>query len=83
MPTIVLEHRFEDREFDENRYAEAQQSNRGCMDAHDVRHVISYLTPDMRRMICIFEAPDAEAVRRMSRQLGYSYDVVWQATVVK
>lgn len=83
MAKIVLEHRFDDREFDGGRYTEAQENNRCCMEAHDVRHVVSYLTPDKRRMICVFEAPDTEAVRRMSRQLGYSYDAVCRATILK
>ena len=33
-------------------------------------------------MICVFEAPDCEAVRQAARQLGYRYDSVWPATVV-
>jgi uncharacterized protein with GYD domain len=82
METIVLEHRFEDRPFDLARYQEAQQRNEWCLQAHGVRHVRSYLTPDKRRMICIFEAPDAEAIRRLSTELGYEYEQVWKATVV-
>jgi hypothetical protein len=33
-------------------------------------------------MICVFEAPDAEAVRRTARELGYKYDRLWPATIV-
>src|SRR3546814_3232656 len=36
-------------------------------------HVVSYVTPDGLRMICVFEAPDCEAVRQAARQLGYHY----------
>jgi hypothetical protein len=34
-------------------------------------------------MICIFEAPDAEAVRRAVRRLGLKSAGVWPATVVR
>jgi len=83
METIVLEHHFEDRSFDIERYRKAQAENNWCLKTHEVHHVRSYLSADERRMICIFEAPDAEAVRRMSAQLGYSYDHVWRATVLE
>lgn len=82
MATIILEHHFEGRPFDVERYELAQRRNEACLEVHGVRHVVSYVTPDGRRMICVFEAPDAEAVRRTARQLGYGFDGVWPATVV-
>ena len=82
MATVILEHHFEGRSFDIDRYNAAQQRNAPCLAINEVRHVVSYLTPDGRRMICVFDAPDAEAVRRMARQLGYRYDDVWTATIV-
>jgi len=83
METVILEHHFEERSFDIERYKKAQAENEWCLQKYGVHHVRSYLSPDGRRMICVFEAPDAEAVRRMSAQLGYSYDQVWRATVVE
>jgi hypothetical protein len=83
METIVVEHRFEDRLFDFDRYRKAQEDNGWCLKQHCVQHVRSYLSPDRRRMICIFEAPDAEAVRRVSVQLGYAYEQAWKATIVE
>lgn len=83
METIILEHRFEGRPFDVDRYNAAQARNAACLGVHGVRHIVSYVTLDGQRMICVFEAPDAEAVRRTARQLGYSYDSVWPALVVR
>lgn len=83
METIVVEHHFEDRPFNVERYETAQLDAEWCLKAYGVRHVKSYLSPDGHRMICIFEAPDAEAVRRVSIQLGYSYDRLWKATIVE
>jgi hypothetical protein len=83
METIVLEQRFDERPFDIERYEKAQVENAWCLDLHGVRHVRSYVSPDGLRMICIFEAPDAEALRRMSDQLGYSHDRIWRATIIE
>jgi hypothetical protein len=82
MATIILEHHLEGRRFDVERFNAAQQRNAPCLTLHGVRHVVSYVAPDGQKMICVFEAPDAEAVRRTARQLGYVYDRVWLATVV-
>jgi uncharacterized protein DUF4242 len=82
MATIILEQRFEGGPFDAERFAAAQQRNEPCLTIHGVRHTVSYVAPDGLRMICVFEAPDCEAVRRTARQLGYRYDRVWSATVV-
>jgi len=81
--TIIIEHHFEDRPFDIDRYSDAQRTNAWCLETHRVRHVVSYVTPDARRMICVFEAPDAEAVRRTASELGYKYDRLWPATIVR
>jgi hypothetical protein len=82
MATIILEHHLEGRQFDAERFNAAQRDNVPCLALHGVRHVVSYVAPDGCKMICVFEAPDAEAVRRNARQLGYRYDNVWAATVV-
>lgn len=81
MATVILEHRFEGEPFDVERYNASQERTAPCLALHGVRHVASYVTPDGRRMICIFEAPDAEAVRQTARQLGFRYESVWTATV--
>jgi hypothetical protein len=80
--TLVLEHSFHGRPFDLERYRVPQSRNHRCLTKYGVKHVKSYLTPDRQRMICVFESPDAEAVRKLSAELGYSYDRVWRATVI-
>lgn len=82
MPTVIIEHRLEGRTFDVERFDAARRHNAPCLVLHGVRHIVSYVAPDGLRMICVFEAPDCEAVRRAARQLGYRYDSVWPATVV-
>ena len=82
MATIILERRFEGGPFDVERFNAAQERNAPCLRAHGVRHTVSYVTRDGLRVICVFDAPDAEAVRRAARQLGLRHDGVWSATVV-
>ena len=50
-----------------------------CLAAHDVRWLRSYLSLDRRRMICEFEAADAEAVRSSFRSAGVAFMRVWAA----
>ena len=82
MATIILEQRFEGRAFDVERFNAAQRRNAPCLRVHGVHHTVSYVTRDGLRMICVFDAPDAEAVRRAARQLGFQSESVWPATVV-
>ena len=41
----------------------------------------SYLSLDRKRMICEFEAADAEQVRESYRSAGVNFDGVWAADV--
>lgn len=52
-----------------------------CLDLHGAEYVESFLGKDGRRMVCIFRAPDAEAVRRANQQGGVPYTEVWTASV--
>lgn len=50
-----------------------------CFDLHRVRLVRSHLATDGRRILCLFEAPDLEAVRYANTKAGLPYDAVWAA----
>ena len=52
-----------------------------CLELYRVKPIRSYLMPGGRRMICVFEAPDAEAVRAVSRANGFPGAVVWPSTL--
>jgi len=52
-----------------------------CLDLHGAEYVESFLGNDGRRMVCLFRAPDAEAVRRANQQGGVPYTDVWTASV--
>jgi hypothetical protein len=55
----------------------------GCMKLHGVTFQHSYVAPDRRRMICIYLAPDAEAVRTANNTAKLPYDRVWSASIFK
>jgi hypothetical protein len=61
--------------------ASVRQQSRWCLDLHRAEYVESFLGSDGLRMVCIFRAPDAEAVRRASQQGGMPYTEIWTATV--
>lgn len=53
-----------------------------CLKTHGVRWARSVLSVDRRRMICEYEAPDAEAVRASRRDAGVEFDGAWSAAVL-
>ena len=53
-----------------------------CRELYEVEHVCSYLGTSGDRMLCVFSAPDAEAVRVVARRMGYGYERIWAAEVV-
>lgn len=53
-----------------------------CLELYRVKPVCSYLMPDGRRMVCVFRAPDAQALRSLGRANGFSdSSVVWPSTL--
>ena len=53
-----------------------------CLEAHRARFLRAYFSRDRLRMICLFEAPDAESVRLAQEKSGLPFDVAWTARVV-
>ena len=54
-----------------------------CLEAHGVRFLKSYFSRDRRRMVCLYEAPDAESVRLAQEKAGVPFDSAWAARVVR
>jgi len=81
MELVIVE-----RVFAEPVQAEAIQARlhtiEGCHTAHRVRFIRTLLSPDGLRAICEYEAPDAEAVRAVNRQLNAPFERIWTARVI-
>jgi hypothetical protein len=54
-----------------------------CLEAHGVRFLRSYLSRERRRMVCLYEAPDAESVRLVQEKVGAPFDRAWLSRVVR
>jgi hypothetical protein len=59
------------------------ESSAWCKDAYGIRLLHSYVSADGKRVICVYEAPDAEAVRVANRQAGAPFEEVWTAALYR
>lgn len=76
MAEVIVERSFEEPvEFSAIQAIE----DRGawCLDQHHVCFVRTWFSKDRRRMVCLYEAPDAESVRIAQRKAGMPVDRVW------
>lgn len=80
-----MEHVVVERSFQEPVTYEELQCREGrsrwCFDMHQVEFLYSYFSKDRRRMMCVYRAPDAEAVRVANEKAGLPFDRVWTASV--
>ncbi len=53
-----------------------------CLEAHRVRFVRTFFSRDRLRMLCLYQAPDAEAVRLAQQQAGMPVESVWACRYV-
>ena len=47
------------------------------MELHRVTFLRTFFSLDCRRMLCLYQAPDAESVRLAQRQAGMPLERVW------
>jgi hypothetical protein len=80
MARIIVEQTFLEPLTDE-RYSEFSKTLDPCMEVRNGLWRRSSLSLDRLRLICEFEAPDAEAVREALRSAGIKFDRVWTAQV--
>jgi hypothetical protein len=78
MPRLICEQSFATPLSDEQYAADAKRADQ-CLAQHGAKWVRSYFATDRKRMICEFDAPDADAVRLSYRSAGLSFDRVWEA----
>jgi hypothetical protein len=54
----------------------------GCFEMYRVRFIRCHLAMDGLRMLCLYVAPDLEAVRYGNKRAGMPFDTMWAATLV-
>ncbi|MGN6183771.1 MAG: DUF4242 domain-containing protein [Thermoanaerobaculia bacterium] len=79
MELVVVERSFEEPVSYEEIQARENESA-WCLDVHRVKFLHTYLSKDRKRMICLYEAPDAEAVRRANETGGLPFEKVYTVT---
>lgn len=53
-----------------------------CLEMHRVRFLRTYFSKDRLRMLCLYDAPDAESVRIAQQKAGMPFERVWTTTVI-
>jgi uncharacterized protein DUF4242 len=80
MARVMAEQAFKEP-FTDERYAAFSKKLDPCLEVRNGMWRRSSLSIDRLRMICEFEAPDAEAVRDAFRSANVAYERVWTADV--
>lgn len=80
MALVIVE-----RAFDEPKtFAELQaqeERHKWCLEQYGVVFLRSYMSADGKRMICLYDGPDAESVRQVNRQAGLPFERVWATAI--
>lgn len=82
MMRIVVERSFEMPQSDEDMRRVADQE-RPCLEANEATWKRSILSADRKRMICEYDAADAETMRRIQREAGADFDAIWVGDVIE
>ena len=78
MERVVVERLFE-QPITFEQYDRIRRDGQWCFDQYRVEYHATYLSADGRQTACIFDAPDAEALRNVSRTLGVAEGLAWRA----
>lgn len=79
---IVVERSFDTPQSDADMMAVANRE-RPCLAAYQATWKRSLLSADRKRMVCEYEAADAETMRRIQREAGAQFDRVWVGEVIE
>jgi hypothetical protein len=81
MAEIIVERTFQSP-VTSQQLGEVSARMAGCLELYRVKWLRSYLSPDRRRMICHYDASDAESVRIVQQEADAGYDRVWVAEMI-
>ena len=78
---IVVERSFDTPQSDAEMRLVADRE-RPCLAAYQATWKRSLLSADRKRMVCEYEAADAETMRRIQREAGAQFDRIWAGEVI-
>lgn len=76
VPNVLVERSFADTVQLEDVQA-VEDASSWCLQAHRVKFAQTFFSSDRKRMLCLYEAPDAESVRLAQREAAMPLDTVW------
>jgi hypothetical protein len=79
---IVVERNFDTPQSDADMKLVADRE-RPCLVAYQATWRRSVLSADRKRMVCEYEAADAETMRRIQREAGAQFDRIWVGEVIE
>ncbi len=82
MAHVILERMF-DPPLTEERHAAFSEKLSPCLDRNGITWIRSHLSLDRSRLICLFQAPDAGAVRGALRQARLEHERVWSCDLLE
>jgi hypothetical protein len=81
MESVVVEREYE-TPADLEAMERKGESIAWCYEQRNVTHVGTIASPDYRRLICLYRAPDAESVRTVQRTANFDYVRAWTSDVI-
>jgi len=82
MANVILERTF-DPPLTEERHAAFAERLSPCLERNGIEWIRSHLSLDRHRLICVFQAPDAGAVRSALRQARVEHERVWSCHLLE
>lgn len=82
MTRIVVERTFDTPQSDADMEKVANRES-PCLAAYQATWKRSLISADRKRMICEYEAADAETLRRIQREAGAQFDRVWVGEAIE
>ena len=80
MPRFIIERNFAQKlELTKEANDKVEQIN----DEENVKWIFSFLSADKKKTYCLYEAPDAEAIRRAAKRANLAADVVIEVDQVR
>jgi hypothetical protein len=76
VPNVLVERSFDEPVRVEDIQA-IEDAKAWCLQAHRVKFARTFFAHDRKRMLCLYQGPDAESVRVAQRSAGMPMDTVW------
>ena len=76
LANVVVERSFPEPVSVESLQA-AEDAAAWCLELHKVTFLRTYFSADRKRMLCLYQAPDAESVRLSQQQAKITFERVW------